>query len=134
MCLVSVVNLLLVITLQGQYKSTLTCPTCSKTSVTFDPFMYLSLPVPSTARRAMTVTVFSTDGSREPFSYDVSVPQFGTLSDLVLALSAACTLGDDETLLITEVSFVLHLEPFQCCKHSRLVKQYKFYRPSTYWN
>ncbi|CAM0905379.1 unnamed protein product [Alopecurus aequalis] len=90
-------------TCHGQYKSTLTCPTCSKTSVTFDPFMYLSLPVPSTARRAMTVTVFSTDGSKEPFSYDVSVPQFGTLSDLVQALSAACTLGDDETLLITEV-------------------------------
>ncbi|KAM0826376.1 hypothetical protein ACQ4PT_068917 [Festuca glaucescens] len=90
-------------TCHGQYKSTLTCPTCSKTSVTFDPFMYLSLPVPSTASRAMTVTVFSTDGSREPFSYDVSVPQFGTLSDLVQALSAACTLGDDETLLITEV-------------------------------
>lgn len=90
-------------TCHGQYKSTLTCPTCSKTSVTFDPFMYLSLPVPSTAKRAMTVTVFSTDGRREPFSYDVSVPKFGTLSDLVQALSAACSLGDDETLLITEV-------------------------------
>ncbi|KAJ1287809.1 hypothetical protein BS78_02G039200 [Paspalum vaginatum] len=87
----------------GQYKSTLTCPTCSKRSVTFDPFMYLSLPVPSTAKRAMTVTVFSTDGSREPCSYDVSVPKFGTLSDLVQALSIACLLGDDETLLVTEV-------------------------------
>ncbi|XP_062188295.1 ubiquitin carboxyl-terminal hydrolase 8-like [Phragmites australis] len=87
----------------GQYKSTLTCPTCSKRSITFDPFMYLSLPVPSTAKRAMTVTVFSTDGSREPFPYDVSVPKFGTLSDLVQALSIACSLGDDEILLVTEV-------------------------------
>ncbi|XP_040381779.1 ubiquitin carboxyl-terminal hydrolase 8 [Oryza brachyantha] len=87
----------------GQYKSTLTCPTCSKTSVTFDPFMYLSLPVPSTAKRTMTVTVFSTDGSIEPISYDVSVPQFGSLNDLVQALSSACSLGDDEILLITEV-------------------------------
>lgn len=90
-------------TCHGQYKSTLTCPTCNKTSVTFDPFMYLSLPVPSMAKRTMTVTVFSTDGSREPFSYDVSVPKFGTLSDLVQALSAACSLGGDESLLITEV-------------------------------
>ncbi|OQU88462.1 hypothetical protein SORBI_3002G039200 [Sorghum bicolor] len=90
-------------TCHGQYKSTLTCPTCSKTSVTFDPFMYLSLPVPSTAKRVMTVTVFSTDGSREPCSYDVSVPKFGTLSDLVQALSIACLLGDDEILLVTEV-------------------------------
>ncbi|KAM3385922.1 hypothetical protein ACQJBY_009539 [Aegilops geniculata] len=90
-------------TCHGQYKSTLTCPTCNKTSVTFDPFMYLSLPVPSMAKRTMTVTVFSTDGSREPFSYDVSVPKFGILSDLVQALSAACSLGGDESLLITEV-------------------------------
>ncbi|KAL5196698.1 hypothetical protein ABZP36_000210 [Zizania latifolia] len=87
----------------GQYKSTLTCPTCSKTSVTFDPFMYLSLPVPSMAKRAMTVTVFSTDGSLEPASYDVSVPQFGSLNDLIQAVSSACSLGDDEILLITEV-------------------------------
>ncbi|KAK3124480.1 hypothetical protein QOZ80_7BG0587090 [Eleusine coracana subsp. coracana] len=87
----------------GQYKSTLTCPTCSKRSVTFDPFMYLSLPVPSTAQRTMTVTVFSTDGSRGRCSHDVSVPKFGTLSDLVQALSIACSLGDDEFLLVTEV-------------------------------
>lgn len=107
--------------LQGQYKSTLTCPTCSKTSVTFDPFMYLSLPVPSTAKRVMTVTVFSTDGSREPCSYDVSVPKFGTLSDLVQALSIVCLLGDDEILLVTEVWFPFLVAPFVFfCKFSEL--------------
>ena len=31
---------------QAQYKSTLVCPQCSKISITFDPFMYLSLPIP----------------------------------------------------------------------------------------
>ncbi len=30
----------------GQYKSTLVCSICSKVSVTFDPFMTLSLPIP----------------------------------------------------------------------------------------
>ncbi len=30
----------------GQYKSTLVCSVCSKISVTFDPFMTLSLPIP----------------------------------------------------------------------------------------
>lgn len=30
----------------GQYKSTLVCAVCSKVSVTFDPFMTLSLPIP----------------------------------------------------------------------------------------
>jgi ubiquitin carboxyl-terminal hydrolase 4/11/15 len=31
----------------GQYKSTLICPECNKVSVTFDPFMTISLPLPS---------------------------------------------------------------------------------------
>lgn len=30
----------------GQYKSTLICSICSKVSITFDPFMTLSLPIP----------------------------------------------------------------------------------------
>ena len=30
----------------GQYKSTLVCSVCSKISITFDPFMTLSLPIP----------------------------------------------------------------------------------------
>ena len=30
----------------GLYKSTLVCPTCAKVSVTFDPFMDLTLPLP----------------------------------------------------------------------------------------
>ncbi|GLB43409.1 putative peptidase C19 family protein [Lyophyllum shimeji] len=31
---------------QGQYQSTLICPECEKVSITFDPFMYLTLPLP----------------------------------------------------------------------------------------
>merc|ERR1712130_398229 len=31
---------------QGQLKSKVVCPDCSNTSVTFDPFMFLSIPVP----------------------------------------------------------------------------------------
>ncbi|KAF8623034.1 hypothetical protein AX15_006546 [Amanita polypyramis BW_CC] len=30
---------------QGQYQSTLVCPECEKVSITFDPFMYLTLPI-----------------------------------------------------------------------------------------
>ncbi|KAJ2557444.1 hypothetical protein EV175_001349 [Coemansia sp. RSA 1933] len=31
---------------QGQYRNTLVCPECDNASVTFDPFMYLTLPLP----------------------------------------------------------------------------------------
>ncbi|PWZ01155.1 UCH-domain-containing protein [Testicularia cyperi] len=32
---------------QGQYRSTLVCPDCGKVSFKFDPFMYLTLPIPN---------------------------------------------------------------------------------------
>lgn len=30
----------------GQYKSRVTCPTCFKESITFDPFITVTLPIP----------------------------------------------------------------------------------------
>ncbi|XP_019455365.1 PREDICTED: ubiquitin carboxyl-terminal hydrolase 8-like isoform X2 [Lupinus angustifolius] len=88
---------------QGQFRSTLVCPMCKKVSVTFDPFMYLSLPLPSTTMRTMTLTVMSTDGITMPSVITITVPERGTLKDLVGALSASCSLGDDETLLVAEI-------------------------------
>ncbi|KAK4856879.1 hypothetical protein QYF36_022271 [Acer negundo] len=88
---------------QGQYKSTLVCPVCKKVSVTFDPFMYLSLPLPSTTMRPVTLTVVSTDGTAQPSSYTINVPKNGKFEDLIKALSAACSLGVDETLLVAEI-------------------------------
>lgn len=88
---------------QGQYKSTLVCPQCKKVSVTFDPFMYLSLPLPSTTSRTMTVTVISTDGTFQPAPFTITVPKSGKLEDLIQALSIACSLGADENLLVAEI-------------------------------
>lgn len=89
--------------LQGQYKSTLVCPICKKVSITFDPFMYLSLPLPSTTARTMTVTVMTTDGSAAPMPYTVTVPKSGKFADLIQSLSNACSLGPKESLLVAEV-------------------------------
>ena len=41
-------NSRIVDTFQGQYKSTLVCPDCENRSVKFDPFMYLTVPLPTT--------------------------------------------------------------------------------------
>ncbi|XP_078162483.1 ubiquitin-specific protease 8 isoform X2 [Carex rostrata] len=94
---------IIVDTCQGQYKSTLVCPECNKVSTTFDPFMYLSLPLPCSGKRTMTVTVFSTDGITGPLPCTITVPKSGTFGDFFQALSAACSLRDDETLLVAEV-------------------------------
>ncbi|KAF5179141.1 Ubiquitin carboxyl-terminal hydrolase [Thalictrum thalictroides] len=96
-------NSVIVDVCQGQYKSTLVCPVCSKVSVTFDPFMYLSLPLPSTETRSMTITVFYGDGSALPMPYTVIVPKHGLYKDLFQALGVACCLKSDELLLLAEV-------------------------------
>jgi ubiquitin carboxyl-terminal hydrolase 4/11/15 len=88
---------------QGQYKSTLVCPVCNKISVTFDPFMYLSLPLQPTTTRTMTVTVFTCDGSSLPSACTVTVPKQGRCRDLTQALSSACFVKHNEKLLLTEI-------------------------------
>ncbi|KAL8516501.1 hypothetical protein ACS0TY_014953 [Phlomoides rotata] len=88
---------------QGQYKSTLVCPACNKVSITFDPFMYLSLPLQSATTRSMTVTVFTCDGSALPAAYTVTVPKQGRCRDLIQALSNACSLQLNEKLLLAEI-------------------------------
>ncbi|KAI3693730.1 hypothetical protein L1987_76682 [Smallanthus sonchifolius] len=88
---------------QGQYKSTLVCPVCDKISITFDPFMYLSLPLHSTATRSMAVTVFYGDGSSLPKTFTINVLKQGYCKDLFKALAAECCLETDETLILAEV-------------------------------
>ncbi|KAK9161091.1 hypothetical protein Syun_007432 [Stephania yunnanensis] len=117
---------------QGQYKSTLVCPVCSKVSVTFDPFMYLSLPLPSTVKRSMTVTVFSSDGAALPMPYTVTVLKHGFCKDLFQAVSTACCLKSDESLLLAEVYghriyryFENPFEPLSMIKDAEHIAAYK---------
>ena len=85
------------------------CPVCNKVSVTFDPFMYLSLPLQSTATRSMTVTIFTCDGSALPAAYTLTVPKHGRCRDLIQALSNACSLQFNEKLLLAEVGEVNYM-------------------------
>ncbi|OMP02010.1 Peptidase C19, ubiquitin carboxyl-terminal hydrolase 2, partial [Corchorus capsularis] len=88
---------------QGQYKSTLVCPVCNKVSVTFDPFMYLSLPLQFTTTRTMTITVFTCDGSAPPSTCTVTVPKQGRYRDLIQALSNTCSLKQTEEIKLVEI-------------------------------
>ncbi|XP_060563372.1 LOW QUALITY PROTEIN: uncharacterized protein LOC132722815 [Ruditapes philippinarum] len=44
-------------TFQGQFKSTVVCAQCNQVSVTFEPFMYLSVPIPHAMERQLCVTI-----------------------------------------------------------------------------
>ncbi|CAH9117014.1 unnamed protein product [Cuscuta europaea] len=123
---------------QGQYKSTLCCPDCNKISITFDPFMYLSLPLPSTATRIITVTLFYGDGSALPMPYTVTVPKHGCLQDLLQALGRECCLQNDEYLLLAEVYqhrifryLESSAEPLQSVKDDEQIVAYRLPKRAT---
>lgn len=63
--------------MQGLYKSTLVCPQCGYSSVKFDPFMYLSLPLPESKVRQLTAILLHADGAAPPREYGLEVPQTG---------------------------------------------------------
>ncbi|XP_064415015.1 ubiquitin carboxyl-terminal hydrolase 11 [Latimeria chalumnae] len=71
----------------GLFKSTLVCPECGKVSVTFDPFCYLSVPLPVSKERIMEVFFVSMDPRSKPFQHRLVVPKVGKVGDLCIALS-----------------------------------------------
>jgi hypothetical protein len=62
---------------QGLYKSTLVCPSCAYSSVKFDPFMYLSLPLPESKVKQLTAILLHADGAAPPKEYGLEVSQSG---------------------------------------------------------
>ncbi|KAF4079160.1 hypothetical protein AMELA_G00189890 [Ameiurus melas] len=71
----------------GLFKSTLVCPECSKVSVTFDPFCYLTLPLPMKKDRTMEVFLVRNDPQSRPMQFRLVVPKLGTVADLCSSLA-----------------------------------------------
>lgn len=72
---------------QGLLRSHLTCPTCGHESVTFDPYMSLSLPLPSKGKgsvRKLPVVIVTINS--KPEVVNVEVPANGTVADLRAAV------------------------------------------------
>ncbi|XP_070594888.1 ubiquitin carboxyl-terminal hydrolase 4 isoform X2 [Erythrolamprus reginae] len=86
----------------GLFKSTLVCPKCSKISVTFDPFCYLTLPLPLKKDRSMEVFLMFADPQRKPMQFRIVVPMMGGVSDLCDALSKISGIPA-ENMVVTEV-------------------------------
>uniref|UniRef100_A0A8C5NY84 Ubiquitin carboxyl-terminal hydrolase 15 n=1 Tax=Jaculus jaculus TaxID=51337 RepID=A0A8C5NY84_JACJA len=80
-------NSIVVNIFHGLFKSTLVCPECAKISVTFDPFCYLTLPLPVKKERSLEVYLVRMDPLTKPMQYKVIVPKIGNIVDLCAALS-----------------------------------------------
>ncbi|KAG2425706.1 hypothetical protein HXX76_013548 [Chlamydomonas incerta] len=88
-------NSLVVDHFQGLLKSGLDCPKCAYHSVKFDPFMYLSLPLPESRRRVVEVVLVYTDGSRLPTRLALELPSGAAVADLLKAAARAAGLPEE---------------------------------------
>uniref|UniRef100_A0A8C2GB80 ubiquitinyl hydrolase 1 n=1 Tax=Cyprinus carpio TaxID=7962 RepID=A0A8C2GB80_CYPCA len=86
----------------GLFKSTLVCPVCSKISVTFDPFCYLTLPLPMKKERTLEVYLVWLDPLAKPTQYKLTVPKVGSISDLCASLSALSGVPA-EKMIVTDI-------------------------------
>uniref|UniRef100_A0A672KP62 Ubiquitin carboxyl-terminal hydrolase 15 n=1 Tax=Sinocyclocheilus grahami TaxID=75366 RepID=A0A672KP62_SINGR len=86
----------------GLFKSTLVCPECSKISVTFDPFCYLTLPLPTRKERSLEVYLVWLDPLAKPTQYKLTVPKVGCISDLCASLSALSGVPA-EKMVVTDI-------------------------------
>ncbi|GMK56830.1 hypothetical protein CspeluHIS016_0306700 [Cutaneotrichosporon spelunceum] len=67
---------------QGQLQSTLVCPDCHQESITMDPFMYLTVPLPISQTRTVKVIFFPRDTDKPPLTVHMLLPANASFSAL----------------------------------------------------
>nr|XP_020473599.1 ubiquitin carboxyl-terminal hydrolase 19 isoform X2 [Monopterus albus] len=87
---------------QGQFKSKLVCPTCSKVSITFDPFLYLPVPLPQ-KQKVLSVFYFAKEPHKKPIKFLVSVSKENSSAAEVLESISRSVRVKPENLRLTEV-------------------------------
>jgi ubiquitin C-terminal hydrolase len=83
---------------QGQLRSELTCPQCSQRSVTFDPFMFLSLPLPIDGKCMIELIFVRYMALGHQTKYAVQIPKRCKMEDVRAEISAV--VGVDKAHLI----------------------------------
>lgn len=69
----------------GQVKSRLECcePDCNRVSTTFDPFMYLSVPIPGASDRTLKLTFIPLDPNQKMKNLQLTISKTATMSKLM---------------------------------------------------
>ncbi|XP_036850138.1 ubiquitin carboxyl-terminal hydrolase 19 isoform X4 [Manis javanica] len=87
---------------QGQYKSKLVCPVCAKVSITFDPFLYLPVPLPQ-KQKVLPIFYFAREPHSKPVKFLVSVSKENSSASEVLDSLSQSVHVKPENLRLAEV-------------------------------
>ncbi|KAJ8660699.1 hypothetical protein O0I10_003747 [Lichtheimia ornata] len=88
---------------QGQFKSRLTCNTCEKVSTTFDPFMYLSLPLPIHKKKRIKFIYVPFSPSSRTQQLSLEVPNKMTIDQFRDKVAEKTNSKIGASLLVAEV-------------------------------
>ncbi|OAD80586.1 hypothetical protein PHYBLDRAFT_129255 [Phycomyces blakesleeanus NRRL 1555(-)] len=120
---------------QGQFKSRLVCNECDKVSVTFDPFMYLSLPLPIEKKTKMKLVYVPYDPSERPQRLVVTLNKDASISHLRVEVAKLVNVEDPSTFLVVEIfsqkvyKIFAHYEPVTGISHSDVIYVYQLPGP-----
>lgn len=114
----------------GQVKSRVECPNsiCGRVSTTFDPFMYLSVPLPGTTETTIEVTFVSSSPDEMMKKIDVTLAKTATIKDLRMQCAELLNKSDRRTEVVASdlaIAEVFHKEVFQIYKCSDEVAKIK---------
>ncbi|KAK4683921.1 hypothetical protein P7C73_g6288, partial [Tremellales sp. Uapishka_1] len=79
---------------QGQLRSTLVCPECHKESITMDPFMYLTVPLPIAQTRLFKLRYVPLNPEKPPVNVKMLVPQNASFAQIKEKLASLVKYND----------------------------------------
>nr|XP_054503242.1 ubiquitin carboxyl-terminal hydrolase 32 isoform X7 [Agelaius phoeniceus] len=97
----------------GQLKSQVKCKTCGHISVRFDPFNFLSLPLPMDSYMHLEITVIKLDGTT-PVRYGLRLNMDEKYTGLKKQLSELCGLKPEQILLAEVHSSNIKMKVSKC--------------------
>lgn len=68
--------------MHGQYKSRVVCPDCGRSPITFDPFVNISLPIPSTNTIPLSIFVLFKNSDKLPYKATINVSAAGSTANI----------------------------------------------------
>merc|ERR1712176_334320 len=96
--------------LQGQYKSKVCCPDCGKVSVTFDPYMFLSVPLPTEKFKVIEYTWIDSDTSIPPKVYGQKILKVADIGMFKEAVAKVHGVSDQELFVCDVWKSKIHKE------------------------
>uniref|UniRef100_H2ZMR1 Ubiquitin carboxyl-terminal hydrolase n=1 Tax=Ciona savignyi TaxID=51511 RepID=H2ZMR1_CIOSA len=91
---------IIVDTLHGLFRSKVDCPECPRISVTFDPFCFLSLPLPMKRQRTMDCWFVPVGFDDKICKYKVTVAKSGCIRDLFGAVTELQGVPETSTRMV----------------------------------